>query len=631
MIKSTAPIGPTISTGPKSPTGPDANTYSFNPLTGNWENAYYSWNPTTKQTQPKTPQTYSYNPTTGKWDTQQWAYSPSAGHYVPNVTSYDLNPITLQKLPSDPPKNSLLSNGPNSNNAINQNATNNGTFNLFYDAKISNNIRSNAVSGNALVDSNTIAGDAMSGNALAIANILNLLQSSWGSGMATFNATVNGNLQGNLYIDPNQLGNKINVGTANNLSINSVTDKQLNNNINLTATSGNAGVSRNMTGGNAVSGDANAVANVLNVLNSTVAGKSFVGVLNVMGNFNGDLLIPANLLNSFIAGNGPSTANTYNATLNNNLTANTTNNTTVNNTIVADATSGKAAVSNNTTAGSATTGNALVNSTILNLLGQDIVGKDALLVFVNVLGKWNGLILNAPRGTTAGAFGGDITQATNNNVQLNSLTNNVINNNINVNAKSGDASVTSNTRAGFARSGNATASVNILNLQNSKFKVNDWLGVLFINVFGNWSGSFGVDSTSGLNNIKTDKPATFGSSTSTHPNNVHAFNAELPTSRTISDSVIKPGIFRFVPSPTRRGLAPKKNATIKTASASTRKVNRGTVLGKTTTHPLPPITGSTTNKSNVPTTIAPIMAGLVAFLFLFGERALALSRRLLNF
>src|SRR5690606_32678556 len=66
-----------------------------------------------------------------------------------------------------------------------------------------------------------------------------------------------------------------------------------------------------------------------------------------------------------------------------------------------------------------------------------------------------------------------------------------------VNAQSGDASVTGNTAAGDAQSGDATASVNIANISNSTFSLSDWLGVLFINVFGTWNGSFGVDTAAG--------------------------------------------------------------------------------------------------------------------------------------
>ena len=44
-------------------------------------------------------------------------------------------------------------------------------------------------------------------------------------------------------------------------------------------------------------------------------------------------------------------------------------------------------------------------------------------------------------------------------------------------------------------------------MANSAFNVSDWFGVLFINVLGNWNGSFGVDTSRG-NEIATSAPPT---------------------------------------------------------------------------------------------------------------------------
>ena len=46
---------------------------------------------------------------------------------------------------------------------------------------------------------------------------------------------------------------------------------------------------------------------------------------------------------------------------------------------------------------------------------------------------------------------------------------------------------------------------------DSNMKFTDWFGVLFINVFGTWDGSFGVDTPSG------DKPGTTTTPTSNAP------------------------------------------------------------------------------------------------------------------
>ena len=495
--------GPQSPTGQTSPNGPDASTFTYNSTTGLWENAYYTWDPVTHVTTPKSQQTYSYNPKTGMWDTTDWVFDAAAGKYVANVKS-------VQK----PPGNSIADTGPNSKNDVNSNSTTNGFFNNFYDASISNKLNQTATTGNALVQANTNAGSGTSGNAMDAANIVNMLQSSWNIQPAidlmTFTANINGNVNGNLYLDPNAIAstgplstNNINSQNQTNLTVNSKGSGLIDNNLTLGATSGNATVAANTNGGNATSGNADAVANIVNVLNSAItAGKSFLGVININGNLNGDILLPPNFLDQLISSSAPRATVNLNAAKNTNVTANLNNTETINNNTDLAAVSGNATTSGNTNAGSATTGDSNTNLTIFNLTGQQVVGKNNLMVFVNVLGQWVGLILNAPAGANSAAFcGGSCTINSNatNNLAINASSNNTINNNLLARSKTGDAMVRDNTVAGNARSGNASASANILNLMDSHFNASDWFGLLFINVLGVWHGSFG---------LKTDTPKT---------------------------------------------------------------------------------------------------------------------------
>ena len=187
---------PAVTTpGPQAPNGADAKTYHYNEATGLWENDYYTWDPVTKKTAPKDAPTYSYNPDTNHWDTTDHTFDPTTGTYVERPTSVPDLPAGAKTThdPSDDTSNTSESNG---------------AFDLFYDANISNNINSVANTGNALVGMNTTGGSAQSGNALGMANILNMLQSSWGvqgSDFATFNTTINGDVFGDLHIDPNQI------------------------------------------------------------------------------------------------------------------------------------------------------------------------------------------------------------------------------------------------------------------------------------------------------------------------------------------------------------------------------------------------------------------------------------------
>ncbi|MNI21126.1 hypothetical protein D3C73_746320 [compost metagenome] len=169
------------------------------------------------------------------------------------------------------------------------------------------------------------------------------------------------------------------------------------------------------------------------------------------------------------------------------------------NNVTLNAASGSANVLNNTKAGNATSGTAATNLTILNYTGHQVVASNSLLIFVNVLGRWVGIIVDAPVGATAAVLGNGVTSNTTNGgtqtVDANATTS--ITNNIDLASLSGDATVKGNTQAGNATSGNATASANIANISTSSFSISDWFGVLFINVFGTWYGSFGVDTANG--------------------------------------------------------------------------------------------------------------------------------------
>jgi hypothetical protein len=502
---------PPPQTGPTSPSGPDGATYIYNAATGMWENDHYIWNPATGQTTPKDQLTYSYNPATGHWDTTKWIYDPAAGKYVPNVVSVAQPPAGAatvggpEAAAAATPTTDNTAQTAGSSSPVSGATNSTGTFDNFYNAAISNTLNSNAQTGNASVSINTTGGNATSGTAAVMANLINMLQSSTnlqGGSLATFTSNIYGNVQGDMFLDPGQLSSASSIGTGgtntnSDVTINNQASGQINNNVNLGANSGNAAVTSNTTAGNATSGNADAVANIVNVINSIIgSGQSFMGTVNIYGNLNGDILMPQSVLDSLIASNSAPNIST---TVNNDNTVNATftDNSAINNNVSLGAATGTASVSNNSHAGSATTGNAQTNLTLLNLTGRQVIGNDALLVFVNVLGNWVGMIVNAPSGSTAAALGGGITGNSTTNTDINSTSNNQINNNVTANAKTGNADVSNNTTAGNATSGNATASANLLNIINSDLSLSGWLGILFINVFGSWNGSFGIDTAAG--------------------------------------------------------------------------------------------------------------------------------------
>lgn len=597
-------------TGPSEPNGDAAATYTFNTVTGLWENDYYTWDPVTHITTPKTAQTYSYNPTTGRWDTTEWQYNAATGEYEPNTVYSTVGNLAalLAATPNTQDPNSPLRSS---------------AYNNFYNAAISNNLTSTALSGDATILGNTFAGSAATGDALAVATVINLLQSasSFGGGsVGTFTLNLQGDQTGDVLLNPNALGQLAvsqAVSPISSLTVNSQSNGSINNNVSVGAGSGSALVAENSAAGNASSGDANAVANIINVLNSAIgAGQSFVGTINILGNLDGDILLPQGLL-SLLATNAPNSAVTATNTGSSHATASIDNNSAILNNVLANAITGDATIANNTSAGNATSGNALSNITVLNMTGSEVIGANNLLVFVNVLGKWVGMIVNAP-GATAASLGGGITQNTTHatSTDINASSNNTITNDINVNAASGDATIANNTSAGNATTGDATSSVNLANFINTHLSLSEWFGVLFINVFGSWTGWFGQDTAAGTK-------ATSSQSTTTAQSSKPAVVVYQFTPAGTNDS----GTQRYALVPASEDVA---NPTIKAVEAAA--VMASTTPSDGQDKPLAAAVASTNNKkgTGLPTAVFPAIGVLVAAILLAVERLTTLRQRRTN-
>lgn len=482
------------------PTGADAPTYLYNACTGLWENDYYTWSPATKTATPKTPYVYMCDTNGWHWTYQKWVYSPGVSafrHVTLSVAQLpagaavapgSLSVCAPPPAPVAPPSTSTAL--PAAATATTSTSADTVSSDVTTTVTVDNQITSTATTGNATATGNTTTGDAATGGANATANVINTVQSSsvLGSNVVAFTANIDGDVQGDLVVDPSQLQPATGGGTleSTDIAVNASTSGTINNSITLNATTGNATLAGNTTAGNATSGSASAVADVINVLDSIVnAGQSFVGVININGNLHGNILVPQNFLDELLATNVPSTTMS--------LSAADTTSLGISNNVTSSASTGNAVVAGNTTAGHAVTGSASTTVTIFNLTGNDIVGSNCLLVFVNVSGKWIGVIMNAPAGTTAAALGDGITEnAPGSTTAATVTTNDAINNTINLAAASGNATVRDNTTAGNATTGNADTAVNLLNLNNTQLNLSGWFGVLFINVFGNWFGNFGV-------------------------------------------------------------------------------------------------------------------------------------------
>lgn len=539
--------------GARVPTGSDAGMYHYDCDQQLWMSTHYTYNPQTDETLPLDARVYTYNSQTQQWDYEVWTYIASKGDYALRTFSVATPPsgATLIGGPLLLTPDTSIADSSQSGEVLATAHTSDGSATAV---AVTNSVGSSAMSGDASVTANTTGGSATTGNANAMATLINMLQSSgnvFGSAgnAVVFNTTISGDVTGDILLDPSLIGSIQPSSTPSsgladmNGVAHSTLDATVNNTLSVAANSGDALVAANTTAGDATSGSAKAVANVLNFLNSTiVSGRSFIGVINIDGNLNGDILLPPHFIDELLASNVPTVS--IAAPMNEGM-LDTSVSQSITNAVTATAESGNATVDKNTNAGNAVSGDSTTNITAFNLTGSSVVGKNALLVFVNVLGTWYGLIFNAP-GATAATLGGNITTASGSPSQTVGQydTTQVINNTIIATAQTGNATVTKNTNAGNATSGDAKVAVNILNVAQSALSLSDWFGILFINVFGSWTGSFGINTIAG--SVATPVSPSAGSS----------------NSETSSNSNSASAVFRFIPKTISSSIIPRINSAV---------------------------------------------------------------------
>ncbi len=425
--------------------------------------------------------TYTYNEGTGMWDSEKWQYNPTTNVYeAPPV------PVVIA------PENQAV-NEPQSESSIAADTS----------VTVNNSISSDATSGDATVSHNTTAGNATSGNAEAMVTLINTVNSTLSGTangqVASFTHDILGDVKGDIILHPMLLKAMLEaeVKESDSTMIDVNNNLAINNNVNVHAGSGNATVANNTTAGNATTGSARAMANVVNILNSMIAAQnSFIGTINIYGNLEGDILIAPDFIPQMLANNGGDASD---------IQVSVKDTQTIVNDISTIAESGAASVFGNTDAGDATSGDARSNVVIFNLTGHEVIAKNSLLVFVNVLGKWVGVIVDAPEGASAAMIGNEVEEHNYTpDMIVDAELNHGIVNTVAVSAHTGDAVVSNNTTAGNATSGNATAIANIANVSGSQLGLAGWFGVLFINVYQDWYGSFGVNTFYG-DTIETEE------------------------------------------------------------------------------------------------------------------------------
>jgi len=349
-------------------------------------------------------------------------------------------------------KTSNTANGDSSNNNANSNNSNSSATTLSNDADVVNEVVIDAVTGGNKADSNVGSGSVETGDANVAVTVLNFLNnnivagtvdvinifgdyvgniiipesSSNTSGVSGNNASGN-NASGN-YVSQNA-GNGDSASSnasANSSNTNTTTQANLadiDNNLNVTANTGNNKTQSNTNGDNAVqTGSTNVDANVYNVANVNSTNGGYIVLVNDNGTWKGTIygasgdkassegvqfvVQPDGTVVASNNGNGTASDNNASTNTSNNTSTSQTNNAQVQNNVKINADTGNNSASRNTDGGSVKTGNVNVAASIMNFVNNNFVGQTFRVVLVNVMGKWTGNVVPPGQKAPSPAQGG---------------------------------------------------------------------------------------------------------------------------------------------------------------------------------------------------------------------------------
>lgn len=414
------------------------------------------------------------------------------------------------------------------------------------------------VGGSSNTGDNTISGEdgngsIATGQANAIANILNFINTNIVGGplfqLVLIGVRSNGD---DIAVIPEEIDSysgSCGVGLcAGVIDINNENTAFVLNDVTLEASSGNNTISGEDVEGAIQTGDANALANVVNIVNTNLIGTTWVlAIVNILGDWAGNLFFPeasefaatdssGNLLGEF----GEVTINNSNAGA-------------IENNVSIDATSGENAITGaTTTSASVATGEVNSATNVTNVANTNLVNASLFLAFLNILGGWTGQIIGMPSGFTMAD--GDNGQAVIANLPVsdqtsgwgdddftfsaNNSNDGTIVNNVSIEASSGNNTIEGTDEAsGSIATGDVNAFANIFNLLNTNIIGGAWY-LTVLNVMGTWSGNmiFGTLDLSITKSVQVERlPAGPGDTVSYTLEFSNNGTATVPTV-TITDS-----------------------------------------------------------------------------------------------
>lgn len=525
------PLGPTTPVGPQSPVGPQGQTGPIG-----------SQLPTTSSANQSTDQTVSSNPS-GQNSTGHNS-SPSSTPSTQSTTSTATNENTDQPLPAAhilAPVTSTATNSDTGSQSDNQSSVTENSQTAVTEknrSNIQNNISAQIDTGQNITNSNTGSGGIEAGQINGSVNVINsagsqvkaaaggITQQNIGnstqdiiigdptsSDVTPLSAIVLGSLSGGGSASNTTTGqNSVNLASVERVGQTTIrvsNDAKIDNNIKLAANTGDNQASMNTGIGNIVTGSIGAAVNIINFLNTYLA-TDYLGLafLNVVGALAGDIIIPSDTIVSN-SSTGAGSGNNASISKNNQLTLAKESDLKVTNNVDVNATTGNNQADGNTLGGSVTSGQTDVDIQSATITGE-IPADSLLLVVVNELGdgQWTGQVIGAEsenvivlvqkaepatliasNANTGAQSENTTTVNENTSTTITESSTSQVNNNITVDASTGNNQANYNTGGGNIKTGNINVAANMVNLVNTSGKTFKKVVIAMINVFGKWTGN----------------------------------------------------------------------------------------------------------------------------------------------
>jgi len=271
------------------------------------------------------------------------------------------------------------------------------------------------------------------------------------------------------------------------------------NDVEITATSGANSASANLGSATIFTGNASAGANVINLLNTNIIGSNYL--LLTINNFNdwaGDLVLPNKLFfEKFFA---------QTAGLPNQVDVENNNEASVETDGEVGADSGDNEANNNDGGSTIVTGDADAAININNEVNSNLFGGASLFILIKVHGNWNGNVFSLPPGAAWEQGPGGLTifglnlgeegaqtegagDGTGGFSSLDLTNNNIgsIKNNLRIFALTGSNQASNNGGSATIVTGDAKAGANVVNFVNTNIVGRNWILAL-VNIFGDWEG-----------------------------------------------------------------------------------------------------------------------------------------------